>query len=201
MSINSKTTILEGWTVDRIAKAGYRAHFTIDGRFISVVLHKRTGQLYCLDSPCYHAAGPLGEGPIVDIEDIPCISCPWHNYLVSLDTGCEVTVPAAAPDFGDDGVFRTPSFPLQPPKPRGPPQRGAVVQRVHEVGVGPTGEVYVTIEDLETMKRRPLRSDTNACHVKRGGLSMEIYKIKQNEPAEDEIAAARARLAAQRGAQ
>lgn len=198
--MTAKTTALEGWSIDRLAANGYRAHFTVDGRYITVVLHRKTGMLYCLDSPCYHAAGPLGEGPLVDIEDIPCIRCPWHNYLISLDTGCEVTIPALPPNFGNDGVYRPPTFPLEPAVATGPPQRGPVVQRMHACGTMPNGEIFVTIEDLATMRQRPMRSDTNACHEKRGALSMEIFKIKQAEPQEDEIAAAKARLAAQRSA-
>lgn len=196
--IMPKTTVLDGWSIDRIRANGYRAHFTVDGRYITVVLHKRTGNLYCLDSPCYHAAGPLGEGPLVDIEDIPCIRCPWHNYLVSLDTGCEVTLPTLPPNFGTDGVYRPPTFPMEPAPMAGHPHRGPLVQRIHEVGTMPNGEIFVTIDDLEVMRKRPLRSDINACHEKRGALSMEIFKIKQLEP--DDIAAAKARLAEQRKA-
>lgn len=93
----------------------------------------RGRRLICLDSPCYHAGGPLGEGDIVELEDlgglqasslsssrhrdqkpylpkeegpnrnkstssILCIRCPWHRWLVSLDTGEEVLLyPGAVP--------------------------------------------------------------------------------------------------------
>lgn len=85
----------------------------------------RGRRLICLDSPCYHAGGPLGEGDIVELEDLAgkhasslsssrqrdrksylskeegvdhnenafsflCIRCPWHRWLVSLETGEEV---------------------------------------------------------------------------------------------------------------
>ena len=58
----------------------------LQGRYVTVVQHG--GQLFCLDSICFHAGGPLGLG---DLEELPggqaCLSCPWHYYLVSLDSG------------------------------------------------------------------------------------------------------------------
>jgi len=47
------------------------------------------GQLRAIDSICYHAGGPLGMG---DIEEVgegrrACLRCPWHHYLVDLETG------------------------------------------------------------------------------------------------------------------
>jgi len=57
------------------------------GRFITVL--GIGGRLRAFDSVCYHAGGPLGLG---DIEEAgeggrPCIRCPWHHYLVDLETG------------------------------------------------------------------------------------------------------------------
>ena len=180
--------MLGGWTRDKIAKNGFRAHFTVEGRFVSVVLHKRTGRLYCLDSPCYHAAGPLGEGKIVDIEDIPCIACPWHNFLVALDSGEEVTVPMRPPDFGEDNVYRPPTYPMTSSERfAGPPQRGRVVQRMHVIDEDPaTGELIVDIASDEQIASKPVRSDTNAKHEKRGAMCIEIYNIKRMEAEWDE---------------
>lgn len=95
----------------------------------------RGRRLICLDSPCYHAGGPLGEGDIVELEDLAgrdatpscgrrqrsashdkkggelrgrepghcilCIRCPWHRWLVSLETGEEVLL--YPPDALEEG--------------------------------------------------------------------------------------------------
>ena len=45
------------------------------GRFVSVIQH--AGRLYCIDSVCFHAGGPLALGEIEDIEAQPCLVCPW----------------------------------------------------------------------------------------------------------------------------
>lgn len=176
-------TVLAGWTRDKIVKNGFRAHFTVEGRFVSVVLHKRTGRLYCLDSPCHHAGGPLGEGKIVDIEDIPCIACPWHNWLVALDTGEEVTVPLKPPNFGEDNIYKPPTYPMNSSdRFAGPPQRGKVMQRMHTIDEDPTtGELIVGILLDEDIASHPLRSDTNAKHEKRGAMCIEIFNIKKME--------------------
>ena len=47
----------------RVADAGAlelsdgRLHLQLEGRYISILQHQ--GQLYCLDSVCFHAGGPL----------------------------------------------------------------------------------------------------------------------------------------------
>jgi len=47
-----------------------------------VTVLKHDGQLYCLDSVCFHAGGPLALG---DIEELPdgkaCLKCPWCAVL------------------------------------------------------------------------------------------------------------------------
>jgi nitrite reductase/ring-hydroxylating ferredoxin subunit len=56
-------------------------------RFITVV-DAGGGVLRAFDSICYHAGGPLGIGDIEEIgEGIKCIKCPWHAYLIDLETG------------------------------------------------------------------------------------------------------------------
>lgn len=43
---------------------------------MTVLQHEE--QLYCLDSVCFHAGGPLALG---DVEELPdgrsCLKCPW----------------------------------------------------------------------------------------------------------------------------
>lgn len=54
-------------------------------RFVSVLRYR--AQLFCLDSVCYHAGGPLTAGDIEDCGGEACVLCPWHAYPVSLRTG------------------------------------------------------------------------------------------------------------------
>jgi len=65
----------------RVANEGDRAEFMLKGRKIMVV--RRKGVLYCLDSVCYHAGGPLAVGDIEDVDGRSCIICPWHSYKAS----------------------------------------------------------------------------------------------------------------------
>lgn len=174
---------LAGWTVARIVTNGGRAHFEVGGRFITVLLHRE--RLYCIDSACHHAAGPLGEGPVEDIEDIPCIRCPWHNFLVSLDKGEDVTCEEPPIDFGPDGVYRAPlamSYPLQPAQ-RGKATRGALVQRVHQIAEADDGELMVMLDVDESGAGRfmALKSDLPSTSARFGRRSMEIRQIKLDE--------------------
>ena len=61
------------------------AALALQGRYVTVLKHG--GQLYCLDSICFHAGGPLALGDIEDIHGQPCLRCPWHYYRVAIDTG------------------------------------------------------------------------------------------------------------------
>lgn len=51
----------------RVADAGAlelndgRLHLQMGGRYISIIQHE--GQLYCIDSICFHAGGPLVRVP------------------------------------------------------------------------------------------------------------------------------------------
>jgi nitrite reductase/ring-hydroxylating ferredoxin subunit len=183
-SPDERRFILGGLNLEQLrSMSGRRCHTVLDGRYVTILEHR--GRVYALDSPCYHAAGPLGEGPVVDIEDIPCIRCPWHQFLVALDTGEEVTRKAKPPNFSDDAnqVFQPPTYPMQPPSEDafvGPAIRGGkAVQRTHrtELEEG-TGDVIVYLQSADVIKEKPVRSDVNACH-QRGAMSMQIRDIKQ----------------------
>lgn len=53
----------------------------VHGRSVTVLRHK--GNVYALDTSCFHQGGPLGtQGEIEDINGISCLRCPWHNYRV-----------------------------------------------------------------------------------------------------------------------
>ena len=52
-----------------------------------IILIKANNTFYALDLRCYHAGGPLSMGDIEDVEGNLCIKCPWHRYIIKLDTG------------------------------------------------------------------------------------------------------------------
>eukprot|EP00486_Rosalina_sp_Unknown_P007373 CAMPEP_0201572042 /NCGR_PEP_ID=MMETSP0190_2-20130828/15099_1 /ASSEMBLY_ACC=CAM_ASM_000263 /TAXON_ID=37353 /ORGANISM="Rosalina sp." /LENGTH=154 /DNA_ID=CAMNT_0047997339 /DNA_START=18 /DNA_END=478 /DNA_ORIENTATION=- len=52
-----------------------------------IILIKKLNTFYALDLRCYHAGGPLSMGDIEDVEGNLCIKCPWHRYIIKLDTG------------------------------------------------------------------------------------------------------------------
>ena len=71
--------------LDELRRHGDRVHVLLGDRHVSLIFHR--GEVYCLDSLCYHAGGPLGIGDIEDVGGRACLSCPWHLYKVTLDTG------------------------------------------------------------------------------------------------------------------
>ncbi|PBJ78602.1 hypothetical protein BCY84_04246 [Trypanosoma cruzi cruzi] len=119
-----RKNMYDGWSYERLRQQRNRAHFLLEDpyRFVTVLLHN--GKLYAIDSPCYHASGPLGEGELMDLEDshtatsVACLRCPWHNILVAIDTGeiVEVHPDTSAVRGKDDGrrEFAAPSYPLRP---------------------------------------------------------------------------------------
>jgi len=69
----------------QLASNDTRLHVQLNGRSISVINHN--GKLFCMDAVCFHAGGPLTLGDIEEIDGKPCISCPWHKYLITLTEG------------------------------------------------------------------------------------------------------------------
>lgn len=62
---------------------------TVDDR--PVVVANVAGTLVAVDGACPHAAGPLGEGELVD----GCqLRCPWHGATFDLRTGAVCSGPA-----------------------------------------------------------------------------------------------------------
>eukprot|EP00760_Papus_ankaliazontas_P024383 PhM_4_TR2278/c0_g1_i1/m.20306 len=57
-------------------------------RFVTLLLWKGS-DLYCVDSACYHAGGPLGMGEVFEAVPggHPCIRCPSHGYCFDLTSG------------------------------------------------------------------------------------------------------------------
>ena len=81
-----------------------------------IILHHK-GQMFALDSYCYHAGGPLYKGDIEDIGNYSCLVCPWHKYKVTLQTG--------------ENIYQS----IDPYNMKKPPvwTCGGVKQRTHEV--------------------------------------------------------------------
>ncbi|PRP89497.1 hypothetical protein PROFUN_01360 [Planoprotostelium fungivorum] len=70
--------------VDQL-KANGKIRGPIDGRDVTVwIVH---GQIYAMDSVCYHNGGPLDAGPIEELGDRVCVVCPWHRYKIDLSNG------------------------------------------------------------------------------------------------------------------
>lgn len=194
----------DGWTYEKLRAQRNRAHFLLTEpyRYVTVILSTKRGEekkLYCIDSPCYHASGPLGEGELLEIEDMLCVSCPWHRFLVSLDDGREVFLDvdptasegdasgeAAEGQVGRHGKpsaqLPFPTYPLKGPDPNGPGvtvERGKCVQRTHRAWLNEsTGVLTIEVAAAEEMKKAPVRSDKPATSVKDGAMCMQIFDIK-----------------------
>jgi nitrite reductase/ring-hydroxylating ferredoxin subunit len=78
----TKDREFQAWhrVTDKIPDGG-RIHAEIDGRHVSIVSWR--GDLFCLDSLCFHGGGPLAVGNIEEIDGKACLECPWHHYMVS----------------------------------------------------------------------------------------------------------------------
>ncbi|XP_071586880.1 Rieske domain-containing protein [Heliangelus exortis] len=142
-------------------KRSQRATARVNGREIVVFYHE--GKFHALDSRCYHEGGPLYRGEIEDINGHACIICPWHKYVITLDTG--------------EGLYEGIN-PLEPsPTPQW--QSKGVKQRVHEVTVD-NGNVYVSPPDLSVS----FDSDYFADKYKNSGDSA-MEKQSSSEAAEE----------------
>eukprot|EP01060_Flectonema_neradi_P030622 TRINITY_DN4496_c1_g1_i1.p1 TRINITY_DN4496_c1_g1~~TRINITY_DN4496_c1_g1_i1.p1 ORF type:complete len:187 (+),score=26.97 TRINITY_DN4496_c1_g1_i1:130-690(+) len=78
------------------------------------------GNVYCIDTLCYHAGGALSVGDIEEVDGTPCITCPIHQFRFSLEDGRQAVYTY---DVVDDKVG--PCYLHMPPD---PPK-----QRVHDV--------------------------------------------------------------------
>ena len=55
-----------------------------------LALFEHRDAIYAVDGMCYHAGGPLAQADLVEIEELdnrPCVVCPWHHYMIMLDSG------------------------------------------------------------------------------------------------------------------
>mmetsp|Transcript_26754 Transcript_26754/g.56892 ORF Transcript_26754/g.56892 Transcript_26754/m.56892 type:complete len:200 (+) Transcript_26754:28-627(+) len=68
-----------------LSRHGAKVQATVHGRYVTVF--NVGGALRCLDAVCYHAGGPLTVGDIEEVDGRACVRCPWHNYIVTVETG------------------------------------------------------------------------------------------------------------------
>lgn len=94
-----------GWefvcTLDDLRQAKRSLHRLSSGR--GIALFYRRDQVFAVDHGCYHHGGPLVDGDIEDLvppsssmptadarskrDPVSCVKCPWHKYLIALETG------------------------------------------------------------------------------------------------------------------
>ncbi|GLI70844.1 hypothetical protein VaNZ11_015839 [Volvox africanus] len=106
---------------------GARMHAKIEGRYVTVI--RIDGKLYCIDSICFHAGGPLGIGDIEDVNGHKCLVCPWHFYKIDVATGDKYY---QGVEFKDGKMLG------------GEWKSNGVRQRVHPV-IEQGGKIYVTL--------------------------------------------------------
>ncbi|XP_033737071.1 Rieske domain-containing protein-like [Pecten maximus] len=95
-----------------------------------IVIIKAKGNVYALDSFCYHAGGPLYIGDIEDFGGKTCIVCPWHKYKVAIDRGEMVYQSCDPHNLSKPAVWKS----------------SGVKQRTHAVTVR-DGNVYIKFTD------------------------------------------------------
>ncbi|KAK2523228.1 Rfesd [Columba guinea] len=142
---------------DDIKKAG-RVTAKVDGREVVVFYHE--GKFHAMDSRCYHEGGALRLGDIEDIDGQACIVCPWHKYVITLETG--------------EGLYEG----VDPLEPSPTPQwrSKGVKQRIHKVTVD-SGNVYVSPPDFSVK----FDSDYFAEKYRKNELNLE--KMCNSKPA------------------
>jgi len=58
-----------------------------DKPFDIFVLH-RNSVIHAIQAACPHSGGPLDVGDIEQVNEKPCVVCPWHKIQFSLIDGC-----------------------------------------------------------------------------------------------------------------
>lgn len=79
--------------IDDIPVRGARRVVTPNGRI--AVFRTAADEVYAVDDRCPHKGGPLSEG----IVHGRAVTCPLHNWNISLETGCALGA--------DEGQVRT----------------------------------------------------------------------------------------------
>lgn len=68
-------------TINDIPRRGARCVNTPDGRI--AVFRTMEDQIFAIDDQCPHKGGPLSQG----IVHGAAVTCPLHNWVISLETG------------------------------------------------------------------------------------------------------------------
>jgi nitrite reductase (NADH) small subunit len=89
------TTWLEVGRIEDIPKLGARVVRTPRGDV--AVFRTADDRIFALDDRCPHRGGPLSQGIVHGAR----VTCPLHNWIVELDSGC-----AVAPDEGCTAAHR-----------------------------------------------------------------------------------------------
>ncbi|NXX84731.1 RFESD protein, partial [Urocolius indicus] len=129
-------------------KKSQRITAKVNGREVVVFYHK--GKFHAMDSRCYRK---IFVHMISDIDGQACIVCPWHKYVITLETG--------------EGLYEGIN-PLEPsPTPKW--QSKGVKQRLHKITIV-NGNVYASPPDLSVSFDSDYFADK---YKKSGGLAME----------------------------
>lgn len=87
MSVQTSGTIRLASVED--IQEGQGKEFRVGERFVALFRHK--GQFYAMEDVCPHAGAPLNNGPLYDCS----VTCLWHGWRFSLETGLCVNLPKA----------------------------------------------------------------------------------------------------------
>eukprot|EP01061_Rhynchopus_euleeides_P013500 TRINITY_DN23586_c0_g1_i2.p1 TRINITY_DN23586_c0_g1~~TRINITY_DN23586_c0_g1_i2.p1 ORF type:complete len:215 (+),score=53.83 TRINITY_DN23586_c0_g1_i2:166-810(+) len=123
-----------------------RVNAAVHGRYVTIFRFGEPPQLFCMDTSCYHAGGSLALGDIEEVNGVPCVKCPIHQFRLSLTDGRQAVFTY---DVVDDKVGPCYlHFPdEQPPR-----------QRVHEV-VEKAGKIYVRLSSEDATGNVEVASD------------------------------------------
>ena len=70
------------------ARKRKRINAAVNGRYVTIFrFGEPEPKLYCIDTSCYHAGGSLALGDIEEVNGVPCIKCPTHQFRLSLTDG------------------------------------------------------------------------------------------------------------------
>lgn len=81
-------------TLEDIPRQGARC--VRNGRMTIAVFRTADDRLFALEDRCPHRNGPLSQGIVHD----GCVTCPLHNWVISLETGA-----AQGADSGATATF------------------------------------------------------------------------------------------------
>jgi len=71
----------------------------VDVDDVPTLLYRTDDRRYALSNRCTHAGGPLNEGEFDNAALAgPCVKCPWHQSVFSLDDGSVLHGPASVPE-------------------------------------------------------------------------------------------------------